>query len=82
MRPTPFSDVYPESYYALTRLAKNLRLTPDYWKRQYCSLESKHAKEYAKRKFCERSTLSNPMAELQHLDEESGALGGCKNLRN
>ena len=69
MRPTPFSDFYPESYRALAKIHPNLGLTPEYWKRQFLNVGSKHAKEHAKIKFCEISTLTDPMAELQKLEE-------------
>ena len=75
MRPTPFSDIYPESYRALASLHPNLDLTPEYWKRQYLHTNSKVAKEHAKERFCEISTLTDPMSELKRLDKETEIKG-------
>lgn len=69
MRPTPFSELYPESYRALAGIHPDLQLTPEYWKRQYRIVESNHAKQYAKIKFCETSTSEDPMAELKQIDK-------------
>lgn len=69
VRPTPFSELYPESYIALAGIHPDLQLTPEYWKRQFLNVRSKRAKDHAKIRFLETSTAESPIAELNKLEE-------------
>ena len=55
MRPTPFSDFYPESYRKLINSDNSKDKTLEYWKDQCTKAESFYARAYAKIKFDELS---------------------------
>ena len=67
MRPTPFSDFFPESYRQLINSETGIEKPLEYWKNKYTTDDSFYAREYAKLKYNELIKSNKHMAELNQM---------------